>query len=429
MKTFLVGGAVRDRLLQLPVKDRDWVITGATPEQMRAQGFKPVGRDFPVFLHPESGEEVALARTERKSGHGYAGFHFDHNTGVTLEEDLQRRDLTINAMAETDDGQLIDPYGGQQDLENRVLRHVSPAFSEDPLRVLRVARFAARFAPLGFQIAPETMDLMQGLSRSGELDYLVPERIWQETERALGEEDCTVYFETLRHCGALASVFPEIDQLFGIPQTATWHPEIDTGIHVMMVVRMAATLSQSTSVRFAALTHDLGKGITPAEVLPSHRGHEHSGVPLVERLCERLKTPRRYRELAVLVCAEHLNCHRAFELRATTVLKLLERADALRRPERFAEFLLACEADARGRKGFENQPYPQAGYLQNAADAARQVAASQLVAEGYTGAKLGAALRKRRLRAISEVHDRHASTRAGKHQSGGRTEENHEPEP
>lgn len=425
MKTYLVGGAVRDRLLGVPVKDRDWVVTGTTPEEMSAQGFKAVGRDFPVFLHPQSGEEYALARTERKSGHGYAGFSFDHSIQVTLEADLQRRDLTINAMAEDADGALIDPYGGQQDLEDRILRHVSPAFIEDPLRVLRVARFAARFAPLGFRIAPETRAMMQDLSKSGELDYLIPERTWQETERALGEADCAVYFETLRDCGALASVFPEIDQLFGIPQTASWHPEIDTGVHVMMVLRMSATLSESTAVRYAALTHDLGKGITPPDVLPSHRGHEHAGVPLVKNLCERLKVPRSYRDLAVLVCAEHLNCHRAFELRAPTVLKLLERLDAIRRPERFQDFLIACEADARGRKGCEENDYPQAGYLTAAAEAARAVDARRLVDEGYTGSKLGAALRRERLNAVTKVHAQRAPLQSNREQPTPKADRDH----
>lgn len=418
MKVYLVGGAVRDRLLGLEVQDRDWVVTGATPETMTGQGFKPVGRDFPVFLHPETGEEYALARTERKSGHGYAGFQFTHDASVTLEDDLLRRDLTINAMAEAPDGTLVDPHGGQQDLQAKILRHVSPAFVEDPLRVLRVARFAARFAPAGFRLAPETRDLMRELAASGELEYLVPERIWQETERALGETDCTVFFETLRDCNALSCIFPEIDRLFGIPQTETWHPEIDTGVHVMMVLRLASRLSESTSVRFAALTHDLGKGITPDAVLPSHRGHEHAGVPLVRQLCDRLKVPRTYRELAVLVCAEHLNCHRAFQLRAATVLKLLERTDALRRPERFEDFLLACEADARGRKGFEETSYPQATYLQCAANAAREVDPAILVEEGLSGSKLGARLRELRLSAVTEVHRQQAAMRTDERSVG-----------
>ncbi len=400
METYLVGGAVRDRLLGLPVSDRDWVVTGASPEQLVERGFRPVGRDFPVFLHPESGEEYALARTERKSGHGYAGFTFRHTPDVTLEQDLERRDLTVNAIAESADGTLIDPFGGQRDLDARVLRHVSPAFAEDPLRILRVARFAARFSPLGFTVAPETLDLMAEMVRSGEADHLVPERVWQETRRALAEPACHVYISLLRECGALAVLLPEVDALFGVPQTKTWHPEVDTGVHVLMVLEQAAAITNSTTARFAALLHDLGKAVTPDEVLPGHRGHEEAGLPLVDAVCERMKVPRSYRDLALLVCEHHLNCHRAMELRPATLFSLLEKLDALRRPDRFEEFLLACEADARGRKDRENEPYPQADYLRKARDAAAAVDPSTIDGE-LRGAAFGEALREKRVQAVS----------------------------
>jgi len=355
MKIYLVGGAIRDRLLGLPVKEKDWVVVGATPADMAALDYKPVGKDFPVFLHPATKEEYALARTERKTGRGYHGFEFHSAPEVTLEEDLKRRDLSINALAEDADGQLIDPYGGVQDLQAKLLRHVSPAFVEDPVRVLRVARFAARFAPLGFTLAPETLALMRQMVDNGEVDALVPERVWQETLKALGCERPSVYFSVLRECGALAKVFPELERLFGVPQPAKWHPEIDTGVHVFMVLDQAARLSADLSVRFAALTHDLGKGTTPKDVLPHHYGHEERSVVLVEGLCERLKTPRDFRELAVLVAHYHGLAHRAQALRADTLLKLLENSDALRRPERFELFLLACEADHRGRTQKEGQ--------------------------------------------------------------------------
>jgi tRNA nucleotidyltransferase (CCA-adding enzyme) len=400
MKIYLVGGAVRDRLLGLPVKERDYVVVGATPAEMMALGYKPVGKDFPVFLHPETKAEYALARTERKTGRGYHGFEFHSEPGVTLEEDLKRRDLTVNALAEDPEGRLIDPYGGEKDLKARVLRHVSAAFAEDPVRVLRAARFAARFAPLGFKLAPETLALMREMAGNGEVDALVPERVWQETLKALASETPSVYFESLRASGALARVFPELERLYGVPQPAKWHPEIDTGVHVMLVVDQAARLSADPAVRYAALTHDLGKGTTPKDVLPHHYGHEERSVKLVEALSERLKTPRDFKELAVLVARHHGLVHKAAELRPETLLKLLESADAFRRPERFELFLLACEADHRGRTGLEDTPFPQAGYLRKAAVAARAVSAEQLGAAGLSGAEIGEQLRKLRLDAV-----------------------------
>ncbi|HSC47254.1 MAG TPA: multifunctional CCA addition/repair protein, partial [Gammaproteobacteria bacterium] len=397
MKIYLVGGAVRDRLLGLAVKERDYVVVGATPAEMMALGYKPVGKDFPVFLHPETKAEYALARTERKTGRGYHGFEFHSEPGVTLEEDLQRRDLTVNALAEDPEGRLIDPYGGEKDLKARLLRHVSPAFAEDPVRVLRAARFAARFAPLGFKLAPETVALMREMAGNGEVDALVPERVWQETLKALAGETPSVYFESLRACGALARVFPELERLYGVPQPAKWHPEIDTGVHVMLVVDQAARLSADPAVRYAALTHDLGKGTTPKDVLPHHYGHEERSVKLVEALSERLKTPRDFKELAVLVARHHGLVHKAEEIRSDTLLKLLENVDAFRRPERFELFLTACEADHRGRTGLEDTPFPQADYLRKAAAAARAVSAEQLGASGLSGAEIGEQLRKLRL--------------------------------
>ncbi|HEV7165704.1 MAG TPA: multifunctional CCA addition/repair protein [Gammaproteobacteria bacterium] len=400
MKTYLVGGAVRDRLLKLPVKERDWVVTGATPAELTALGYTPVGKDFPVFLHPDTKEEYALARTERKTGHGYHGFEFMSAPGVTLEADLQRRDLTINAIAEDESSTLFDPYGGEKDLKARLLRHVSPAFSEDPVRVLRVARFAARFASLGFKVAPETLELMRGMSADGEVDHLVPERVWQETLKALACERPSVYFEVLRECGALKRVFPELERLYGVPQPAKWHPEIDTGVHVMMVVDQAARLTTDLTVRFAALTHDLGKGTTPKDILPHHYGHEDRSVKLVEDLCARLKTPREFKELAVIVAKQHGLVHKAEEIRSDTLLKLLESVDAFRRPERFELFLLACEADHRGRTGLEDKPFPQADYLRKAFAAARAVTTESLDTEKLSGAEIGTELKKKRLDAV-----------------------------
>jgi tRNA nucleotidyltransferase (CCA-adding enzyme) len=403
MQVYLVGGAVRDRLLGRQVQERDFVVVGARPEDLERQGFVPVGREFPVFLHPETHEEYALARLERKVAPGYRGFTTRFSPEVTLEDDLRRRDLTINAMAETPAGEIIDPYGGQRDLEARLLRHVSAAFVEDPVRVLRVARFAARYAELGFRVAEETLALMRGMSRSGELAALVAERVWQETERALGESRPDVFFETLRECGALEVIFPEVAALFGVPQPPRWHPEIDTGVHVMLALRYAAQAGFSTRVRFAALMHDLGKARTAPERWPSHRGHEEAGVPLIEALCARLKVPNGFRDLAVLTARHHAVVHRADELRPATVLKLLEATDAFRRQERFDEMLSACEADARGRTGLEAQPYPQADFLRGAQAAAASVTLSESERQGLAGAAVGARLREKRLAVIKAM--------------------------
>ncbi|HVO46125.1 MAG TPA: multifunctional CCA addition/repair protein [Steroidobacteraceae bacterium] len=413
MEVYLVGGPVRDRLLGLPERDRDWVVVGARPEELEQQGYLPVGREFPVFLHPETREEYALARLERKVAPGYRGFTTQFSPEVTLEQDLKRRDLTINAMAQSASGELIDPYGGQRDLQGRVLRHVSDAFVEDPVRILRVARFAARFAGLGFTIAAETQALMRRMVEAGEVEALVPERVWQETERALGESRPDVYFETLRSCGALRVIFPEIDALYGVPQPEKWHPEIDTGVHVMLTIRYAAKINSPTSVRFAVLLHDLGKARTPPAQWPGHRGHEEAGVPLVEALCQRLKVPNGYRELAVLGARHHAVIHRAAELRADTILKLFETADAFRRPERFAELLLVCEADARGRTGLEDRPYPQADYLRTARDAAAAVTLTDEERAGLPGPAIGALLRTRRLAAVSAVKARSSGLTSG----------------
>jgi tRNA nucleotidyltransferase (CCA-adding enzyme) len=401
MRVYLVGGAVRDRLLGLPVGERDWVVVGATPEELVRRGYQSVGREFPVFLHPQTHEEYALARLERKVAPGYRGFTTQFSPAVTLEEDLRRRDLTINAMAESEAGEVIDPYGGQADLAARRLRHVSEAFVEDPVRILRVARFAARFAALGFTVADDTLQLMQRMTAAGEVSALVPERVWQETERALGEARPEVFFETLRACGALAVIFPELDALFGVPQPPRWHPEVDTGVHVMLALRYAADAGAPAAVRFAVLAHDLGKARTPRAHWPSHHGHEELGVPLIEALCERLKVPNGHRELAVLAGRYHTRVHRAGELKAATLLTLLENCDAFRRPERFAELLLACEADARGRTGLESAPYPQVAYLQQVRAAAAAVALTEEERRGLRGAEIGAELRRRRLEAIA----------------------------
>ena len=401
MKIYLVGGAVRDTLLGFEPKERDWVVVGATPEQLKSQGYKQVGKDFPVFLHPKTREEYALARTERKTAPGYHGFAIHAEPGVTLEEDLLRRDLTVNAIAQTTDGQLIDPFNGQQDLANKLLRHVSPAFSEDPIRILRVARFAARFAHLGFNIAPETMQLMQDMSNAGEVDALVAERVWIETERALGEKSPARFFEVLRDCGALEKLFPEIERLFGVPQPEKHHPEIDTGVHTLMVLEQAARLSSDTSVRFAALVHDLGKGTTPKEQWPKHIAHEERGVPLVETLCQRLRVPKSYRELAVAVTRYHLHYHRAAELKPATLLKLFNAVDAFRRPERFELFILACEADSRGRTGFEDAHFDQPGILRRTRDAAAAITARELIGK-FTGAAISEELDRLRKQAIKK---------------------------
>jgi len=403
MEIYLVGGAVRDALLGYPVAERDWVVVGARPEDLLQQGFQQVGRDFPVFLHPQTKEEYALARTERKRGHGYTGFAVDCDPAVTLEEDLLRRDLTINAMAQDAAGQVIDPHGGRADIEQRVLRHVSDAFVEDPLRVLRTARFAARYAHLGFTVAPHTLELMADIVAQGELAHLPAERIWIEFERALGERHPEAFIQVLRDCGALGKLLPEVDALFGVPQSAAHHPEIDTGVHTLMALQQAARLSPDSDVRFAVLVHDLGKGITPPDEWPRHIRHEARGVTLVEQVCQRLRAPRRHAELARAVCLHHLLCHRALELRGASVLKLLTATDALRRPDRFEAFLLACEADARGRLGLEERPYPQADYLRQALAAAQRVTASSLADKGLSGAALGAALGAERARVLEAL--------------------------
>jgi tRNA nucleotidyltransferase (CCA-adding enzyme) len=409
MKIFLVGGAVRDKLLGLPVKERDWVVVGARPQDLEAQGYKPVGKDFPVFLHPRTKEEYALARTERKTAAGYRGFEVHAAPEVTLQEDLRRRDLTINALAEDQAGNVMDFYDGRRDLEQRLLRHVSPAFAEDPVRILRTARFAARFKHLGFRVADETVTIMRGMVQSGEVDTLVPERVWQELARSLSERTPAEFFEVLHGCGALARIFPEIERLFGVPQPARYHPEIDTGVHTLLVLTEAARLSTDSCVRFAALTHDLGKGATPREQWPHHYGHEKRGVELVDGLCDRLKAPNPFRALAAHVARYHLHCHRARELRAATTLKLLERIDAFRRPRRFEQFLLACEADARGRKGMQDRDYPQAGTLRAARRAAADVDAGALARAGFNGEALKTALREKRIAAIRASGTRPAS--------------------
>jgi tRNA nucleotidyltransferase (CCA-adding enzyme) len=403
MKTYLVGGAVRDELLGLAVRERDWVIVGARPEELISKGFKPVGKDFPVFLHPQTSEEHALARTERKTGPGYRGFDTLFSPDVTLEQDLERRDLTINAIArDPESGQLIDPFHGQRDLQDRWLRHVSAAFIEDPVRVLRIARFAARFAPLGFRVAPETMDLLHEIAARGELDALVPERVWQETQRALEMPAPRQFFEVLRAGHALPVIFPEIHALFGVPQPEQWHPEIDTGLHTMMAPDQAAQLTEDPVVRFAALTHDLGKGTTPTEQLPRHIAHEERGVVLVEALCDRLRIPNAYREIGVHVSRYHLHAHRITEMRVSKLLELLESLDAFRRPARFEQFVLACEADARGRKGLEQRDYPQSDYLRRARQIAAGVTLDEADRAGLQGFEIATRLREKRIAVLKE---------------------------
>ncbi len=397
MKTYLVGGAVRDQLLNRPCKDQDWVVVGTTAQNMLDLGYKQVGADFPVFLHPKTQEEHALARTERKTGHGYQGFevHFDEH--VTLEDDLIRRDLTINAMAKDENGHIIDPHNGQADLQNKILRHVSEAFSEDPLRVLRVARFAARFAHLGFTIAPETLQLMRSISESGELEHLTAERVWVETERALGEKSPWVYFEVLKSCQGLKVCFKELDALFGVPQPPKHHPEIDTGIHSLMVLKQASLLSDQAHVRFAALMHDLGKALTPKENWPRHIKHEILGLKPIKEMGERLRIPNRFVELTLKVCEFHTLVHGALTLKASTVYKLFKKTDALRKPQRFDEILLACMADSRGRTGFENIDYPQAEYLKNLLLYVTEINIQDLIKQGFQGAALGQAIDETRL--------------------------------
>ena len=403
MKIYLVGGAVRDKLLGFTPKEHDWVVVGATPEQMLEKGYKQVGKDFPVFLHPETHDEYALARTERKTAPGYKGFEFHASTDVTLEQDLLRRDLTVNAIAEDEHGNIIDPYNGILDIDQRILRHVSDAFSEDPVRILRVARFAARFASMDFIVADSTLALMRSMVDSGEVDALVAERVWKELETALSTDSPQQFFETLRQCGALEKLFPEIDCLFGVPQSENHHPEIDTGIHTMMVLEQSAKLTDDPVIRFAALVHDLGKGITPEEEWPKHVGHEENGIPLINALCDRFRIPNDYRELAIHVARYHFHCHRANELRATSMLKLFKNIDAFRRPERFQKFLIACEADSRGRKGYENQPYPQAQLLQLAFNAANSVDAKSLADSGLKGQVIAQKLYESQVSAIKKA--------------------------
>ncbi len=403
MQIYLVGGAVRDRLLGLTLKERDYVVVGATPQIMLAQGYKLVGKDFPVFLHPKTQQEYALARVERKIGPGYTGFSCYAAPDVTLEDDLKRRDLTINAIAETSTGEIIDPFGGKNDLQHKILRHVSPAFVEDPVRILRVARFMARFMNLGLTIAPETLLLMQQMVADGEVNALVPERVWQEFAKALQEPSPQEFIVTLRQCGALKILFPELDCLFGIPNPPQWHPEIDSGIHSLLVLEQAARLSPESSTRFAALVHDLGKGLTPAEKWPHHLDHGEKGVLPIKSLCKRYLIPRNYQDLAILTSRYHLLCHCAFELKASTLLKTLEKLDAFRRPERFKQFLLACEADFRGRTGFEEKPYPQNAYFLKIYESALQVTAKSLQDLGLTGKAFGDKLHQRRVAAIKKV--------------------------
>ncbi|MGV6988992.1 multifunctional CCA addition/repair protein [Testudinibacter sp. P80/BLE/0925] len=406
-QTYLVGGAVRDQLLGLAVQDRDWVVVGATPHQLLKCGYQQVGQDFPVFLHPQSKEEHALARTERKSGYGYQGFTVDFTPDISLEQDLLRRDLTINAIAQAENGELIDPYHGIQDLKNRTLRHVSPAFAEDPLRVLRVARFHARFAKLGFEIAPETLQLMQQISAGGELQHLSAERVWLETEKALSTDSPQIYFRTLRACGALAVLFPEINALFGVPNPEKHHPEIDSGIHTLMVLEQAATLTAETpqsavAVRFAALCHDLGKALSPKDHLPHHHGHEERGVAPIQQLCQRLKVPNQYRDLAVLACRYHTHIHRIQEMKAQTIVRFFDRIDAWRKPENLRHLITVCLADSRGRLGFENSNYPQAQialeYYQSAVSADVQ----QIIAAGYQKQQIREQLTKRRVELVKQ---------------------------
>ena len=401
MKCYSVGGAVRDELLGLPVKDRDWVVVGGTPEQLIAQGFTPVGVDFPVFLHPKTREEYALARTERKVARGYRGFAVDHAPDVTLEDDLRRRDLTINAIARDEDGSLIDPYGGQRDLRARVLRHVSHAFTEDPVRILRLARFAARFTD--FTVADETLALMHWMVGEGEVDALVPERVWQELSRGLMEARPSRMFAVLRDCGALARIFPELDRLWGVPQRADHHPEVDTGVHTMLVLDQAAARGHGLAVRFAALTHDLGKGETPEHVLPQHIGHEARSVRLVEQACTRLRVPVEVRDLARIVAAEHGNIHRALSLRPATLVKLLERMDGLRRPARIDEVLAACACDFHGRPGHETLPYPQADRIRAALDAARAVDAGAVAKATPAGQAIRERVHAARVQAVARA--------------------------
>lgn len=406
LNTFLVGGAVRDQILDKKIVDRDYLVVGSTVKAMLHLGFIQVGKDFPVFLHPETKDEYALARTEKKAGQGYTGFTCYASEDVTIEEDLLRRDLTINAIALSSKGTIVDPYNGQKDLNDKVLRHVSNAFVEDPLRVLRVARFAARFFDDGFTIAPETLAIMQTISESGELATLNGERVFKELQRSFEEEHPEVFIQTLKDCGALAVLLPEVDCLWGIPNPVNWHPEICSGIHTMMVIQQAVILSNKSSVRFAALCHDLGKGLTNKEVWPSHRGHEKSGLPLVKAVCKRLKVPSHYEQLALKVCEYHLHCHKAFELKPSTILKVFNAIDVWRKPEEFSDFLLACTADAKGRKGLEHKAYPQAKFLLAAAEAASKVSAKPFIEEGKQGKAIREAMDNEKLNVIKCIKEK-----------------------
>ena len=412
VKIYLVGGAVRDQLLGYPYHERDWVVVGSTPQAMFDMGYSSVGKDFPVFLHPETKEEYALARLERKTGHGYAGFQFDTSSSVTLTEDLSRRDLTINAIAQTENGDIIDPFSGATDIKNKILRHVSTAFAEDPVRILRIARFAARYHHLDFRIAPETMTLMKSMVTSGEVDHLVAERVWQEFEKALSEDSPHIFISVLQECGALSRLLPELDTLFGVPQPEKHHPEIDTGIHCLMVLEQATKLSTSKTVRFAALMHDLGKGLTPKDEWPHHHAHETKGLKLLTAICQRLKVPNAYYELAAMTMEYHTHCHRAFELTEKTLAKLLEKTDAFRRPERFLQFLICCKADSRGRTGFEERNYPQANYLHCVLRLANAVEAKELISQGFSGAELGKEIKRARVQNILTLKKEFPTTKS-----------------
>ena len=403
MEIYLVGGAVRDELLGRSVGERDWVVVGATPAELESRGYRSVGKDFPVFLHPQTGEEYALARLERKVAPGYRGFTTEFSPSVTLEQDLARRDLTINAMARDTAENIIDPFGGRADLDKRLLRHVSPAFVEDPVRILRVARFIARFAHLGFTVAPETLTLMRRMVDSGEVDALVPERVWRELARALDEPTPRAAIELLREVGALRVILPELDALFGVPQRPEWHPEVDTGEHTLLALQVAALRGTSQAVRFAVLVHDLGKALTPKAEWPRHHAHETLGLPAIEALCARLRVPQEHRELGLLASRFHTHVHRGLELRTSTLLELLEHCDAFRRPARFVEFLEACECDARGRLGFAEKPYPQRARVEQAFEIARSISLTESEREGLDGAAIGERLRSKRLAALKRI--------------------------
>jgi tRNA nucleotidyltransferase (CCA-adding enzyme) len=403
MQTYLVGGAVRDKLLGYPVKERDWVVVGGTPETMIKQGFRAVGKDFPVFLHPKTHEEYALARTERKTAPGYKGFVVHADADVTLEQDLIRRDLTINAIAMTPEGEIIDPYGGKDDLDKRIFRHVSPAFVEDPVRILRVARFAARYHHLGFKLAQNTKELMQAMVAAGEANHLVPERVWAELHKALQEKSPSAFFHTLMNCGALEKIFPEIYHLFGVPQPEKYHPEIDTGVHSLLCLEQATLLSSKPEVRFAALVHDLGKALSPIDNLPHHYGHETAGLPVLEAMCTRLRIPNIFKSLAQHVMQYHTHCHKVMELKPSTLVDLLSTLGIFKAQNHFPEFLLACEADAKGRTGLENKPYPQAAYLLNAAKNAANIDTRAVLNNNLQGPAIGEAIRRLRIQALTDT--------------------------